>query len=330
MILRQFNSFLLIFCMVFSGMSFGSCSIWANPDNGIDYRGEMRNFIKEISSYAKSSKPGFIIIPQNGQALLTKNGNADGHIKTEYINAIGATGRENLFYGYQEDDKATPASAKEYMLKLCRLCKEHNIEVLVTDYCSTPNKVDTSYYLNESEGFISFAANKRELNTIPPYPSQPYNQNNKDIDSISKAENFLYLLNTENYSTKQDIIESFSATNYDVIIMDLFHNGTAFNKTEIDQLKVKKNGGNRMVIAYMSIGEAEEYRYYWNENWSEGSPEWLEKENPQWDGNYKVRYWNKNWQDIIFGTESSYVKKILDAGFDGAYLDIVDAYEYYE
>lgn len=85
-----------------------------------------------------------------------------------------------------------------------------------------------------------------------------------------------------------------------------------------------------MVIAYMSIGEAEEYRYYWNENWSEGSPEWLEKENPQWDGNYKVRYWNKNWQDIIFGTESSYVKKILDAGFDGAYLDIVDAYEYYE
>ena len=25
-------------------------------------------------------------------------------------------------------------------------------------------------------------------------------------------------------------------------------------------------------------------------------PAWLERENPDWDGNYKVRYWHPDWQ----------------------------------
>ncbi|NPA44475.1 MAG: hypothetical protein GXO49_02970, partial [Chlorobi bacterium] len=81
---------------------------------------------------------------------------------------------------------------------------------------------------------------------------------------------------------------------------------------------------------YMSIGEAENYRYYWQEEWNTNKPEWLDKENPDWEGNYKVWYWNKDWQNIIYGNDNSYLKKILDAGFDGVYLDIIDAFEYYE
>lgn len=34
--------------------------------------------------------------------------------------------------------------------------------------------------------------------------------------------------------------------------------------------------------------------------------------------------------EIIYGNNNSYVKKILDAGFDGVYLDIIDAFEYFE
>lgn len=36
-----------------------------NPD--IDFRQEMRDFVKGISEYGKTIQPGFIIIPQNGQ-----------------------------------------------------------------------------------------------------------------------------------------------------------------------------------------------------------------------------------------------------------------------
>ncbi|MEJ2568750.1 MAG: hypothetical protein P8Z50_07775, partial [candidate division WOR-3 bacterium] len=59
-------------------------------------------------------------------------------------------------------------------------------------------------------------------------------------------------------------------------------------------------------------------------------PEWLEEENPDWEGNFKVHYWDEDWKNIIFGTDSSYLQIILDAGFDGAYLDIIDAYYYFE
>ena len=85
-----------------------------------------------------------------------------------------------------------------------------------------------------------------------------------------------------------------------------------------------------MVVAYMSIGEAEDYRYYWQSTWKNDKPIWLAKENPNWPGNYKVRYWEEEWQSIIYGNNDSYLKKIIDAGFDGVYLDIIDAFEYFE
>ena len=80
----------------------------------------------------------------------------------------------------------------------------------------------------------------------------------------------------------------------------------------------------------MSIGEAEDYRYYWQPEWSRKPPLWLYEENPDWKGNYKVKYWDENWQKIIFGENNSYLDKILNCGFDGVYLDIIDAFEYFE
>ncbi len=87
----------------------------------------------------------------------------------------------------------------------------------------------------------------------------------------------------------------------------------------------------------MSIGEAENYRWYWQNEWDAdndgqpdpGAPSWLGPMNPDWEGNYKVKYWESNWQDIIFGSDTSYLDKIIQAGFDGVYLDIIDAYEYW-
>ena len=69
--------------------------------------------------------------------------------------------------------------------------------------------------------------------------------------------------------------------------MDLFFDDIEFNSTEINQLKLKNNGGKRLLISYMSIGEAEDYRYYWVNSWSVGSPSWIQAENPDWEGNYE-------------------------------------------
>ena len=117
-------------------------------------------------------------------------------------------------------------------------------------------------------------------------------------------------------------------TAYDLVVMDYAADGddaTAFTAAQIAALK-DSPGGPKIVLAYMSIGEAEDYRFYWQSDWTPGNPAWLDVENPDWEGNYKVHYWDPAWQTIIF----SYTDRLLDAGFDGAYLDIVDAYEYYE
>ncbi|MCF6183300.1 MAG: endo alpha-1,4 polygalactosaminidase [Bacteroidales bacterium] len=311
-------------------LNFISCKRNEIPE-GINFKQEMRNFVQGISSYAKNSNQNFIIIPQNGNELATENGDKNGSPATAYLNAIDGQGQEDLYYGYDSDDRATSENDKNYLKTFLDIEENNGVEVMVTDYCSTHSKMDDSYVKNSTNGYISFAAPERDLNVIPNYPATPYNVNSDDINTLSDAKNFLYLINTEKFSTKQDFINAISQTNYDLVLIDLFFNDNdALDQSDINALKTKQNGGKRLVICYMSIGEAEDYRYYWQSEWDKDKPEWLDKENPNWKGNYKVWYWEKEWQDIIFGNDNSYLKKILDAGFDGVYLDIIDAFEYYE
>ncbi len=300
-----------------------------NGDAGMNYKKEMREFVKDLSQYSKSLRPGFIVVPQNGQELLLENGEPDGAIDTAYLIAIDGQGREDLFYGYDADNEPTPTPEREYMQAFLDKAATAGKAVLVTDYCSALAKMADSYVQNAAKGYVSFAADNRELNNIPAFPSPIANQNDAAVKQLSQAKNFLYLINPSNFS-KSQFIAAVRATNYDALICDLFLNGSAFTASEIDSLKQKKNGGMRLVICYMSIGEAENYRYYWRSNWKKGSPNWIAAENPDWAGNYKVRYWEKEWQDVIFGNDQSYLRKIVDAHFDGVYLDIIDAFEYFE
>ncbi len=297
----------------------------------VEYRQRMRQFVINISQYCKGQNADFKIIPQNGIELITENGEPDGSLNTAYLNAIDGHGQEDLFYGYTNDNEKTPFKETNYLLSFLNKSKSQGKQILVADYCSDTAKVNESYQLNDQKGFISFAANKRELDEIPIYPTPIYNENILDITTLNDAQNFLYLINFDKYTLKSNLINDLKNTNYDIILIDLFFNdGSAFVASEINQLKTKKNGGKRLVICYMSIGEAENYRYYWQQNWVSNPPVWLLKENPNWAGNYKVEYWNPEWQKVIYGNNSSYSSKILAAGFDGVYLDIVDGFEYFE
>jgi cysteinyl-tRNA synthetase, unknown class len=126
---------------------------------------------------------------------------------------------------------------------------------------------------------------------------------------------------------------------FDLVVTDYSLDGTEDGRLTPAQLSTLKSspGGDKLVLAYMSIGEAESYRWYWQAAWDAGgdgtpdagAPSWLGPSNPDWEGNYKVRYWDPAWRSIIFGSDDSYLDKIIDAGFDGVYLDIIDAYEYW-
>jgi cysteinyl-tRNA synthetase len=105
----------------------------------------------------------------------------------------------------------------------------------------------------------------------------------------------------------------------DLVVIDYSGDNGAFTRAQVEQMQRKPDGSRRIMLSYMSIGEAEDYRWYWPNR----SSTWLGPENPKWRGNYGVRFWHPDWQQIIF----EYVDKIVAAGFDGVYLDKVDEFE---
>lgn len=151
-----------------------------------------------------------------------------------------------------------------------------------------------------------------------------------------EVDDFAYILQYDDYASKETTINDLSQSLYDLLILDLYYNEDPWTNEEMNSIKTDEN--EKIVVSYISIGEAETYRPYWDDDWDadfdgnpdEGAPSWLDIENPDWEGNYKVKYWDPQWQNIIYGSETAYLDQIIAAGFDGAYLDIIDAYEYYE
>ncbi len=308
--------YFIFFILFFFFISLLAC----HPVDDLNYRQLMRDFVHKISDYSKNVKSNFMVIPQNGVEIINE----------QYLSFIDGIGQEDFFYGYDGDDLPTPKDKREYLLQFINKAKEREKTILIIDYCETKNYVDDSYSQNNKLGFISFAADHRELDNIPAYPLEPYNSNSEDIKSLNEAKNFLYIINPYSFNSKDDFINTLKKTNFDIIVIDLFFNDQILTKDDVASLKKKANNKERLIICYMSIGEAEDYRYYWQESWNKNPPSFIEEENPDWPGNYKVRYWYPSWQSIIFGNDDSYLNKILAANFDGVYLDIIDAYKYFE
>ncbi|HOZ45574.1 MAG TPA: endo alpha-1,4 polygalactosaminidase [Candidatus Hydrogenedentes bacterium] len=295
-----------------------------------DFRQDMREFVQRIGQYAKARKADTIVIAQNGQDLLTTDGKAEGPWATVYADALDGIGREDVYYGFYGDNVATPKEERDNLLAFLDRAEANGVEALVTDYCRSLDKILLSYSECHKRGFISFQADHRELDNVPAYPPVAFNVNSHNVDSLADACNFLYLINPGEFPSKEAYLETLGDARHDLLIIDLFYEDEALSAQDVAGLRVKPQGGDRLVIAYLSIGEAEEYRYYWGVGWKPGNPGWVVAENPEWDGNYIVKYWDEAWQALILGDANAYLDRILAAGFDGIYLDIIDAFEYFE
>lgn len=100
-----------------------------------------------------------------------------------------------------------------------------------------------------------------------------------------------------------------------------------WTKEEVEAMKRRPDGKRRIVLSYLSIGEAESYRFYWQPEWNKSPfPTWFVAENCAWPRNFMVRYWLDGWKDIMFKSEDSFLNRIIEAGFDGVYLDRIDVF----
>jgi len=318
---------IIIFALSLAGC--GEDSSDAKTQQPDDLRQSMRDFVSGISAWAKDDQAGFFIVPQNSQELFTDTGEPDGEPQIDYLVTLDGTGREDLFFGYEADDEATPADANEHLVGLLDVGENDGVQALVIDYVTTPSKVADSVAQNNAKVYASFQAPDRDLTVIPDDALTPHNVSDADISSLADVVNLLFYLNPQQDSVAEYLADT-ADTNYDALVIDAFFFEEALTTAQVDSLKTKSNGGARLVLSYLSIGEAEDYRYYWDSGWDSNPPDWLDEANPDWPGNYKVRYWDPDWQDIIYGNADSYLQVILDAGFDGVYLDIIDAFEYWE
>jgi cysteinyl-tRNA synthetase len=116
-------------------------------------------------------------------------------------------------------------------------------------------------------------------------------------------------------------------TAFDLVVVSI---GATGNSPDVIPALKNSPGGEKLVLCYMSIGQAENYRWYWQPQWSQNPPAWLDQPDGDWAGDYWVKYWEPEWQDIIYGSPDSYLDQIIALGFDGVYLDRVDAYAYYQ
>lgn len=136
-------------------------------------------------------------------------------------------------------------------------------------------------------------------------------------------------------------IDEAARSPYDLLVVDAttgLASGKPFTRAEVERLKRKPDGSRRIVVSYLSVGEAEDYRpdYFTPEYMTEDAPDWLLQENKDWKGNRLIRFCNQGWQLTILGDEDgrnvynsidpSPLYRLIELGFDGIYLDRVDVY----
>ncbi|UCC61956.1 MAG: endo alpha-1,4 polygalactosaminidase, partial [Anaerolineae bacterium] len=155
--------------------------------------------------------------------------------------------------------------------------------------------------------------------------------------------------------SRRGAVDALVASRYDMLVLEPTRTDWSSDDKHFDtgrmvaRLKgsAASDGAHRkLVLAYIDIGEAEDWRWYWK--WSTGWdctgdrpadwPDYILTCDPDgWTGNYPVAYWDAAWKDVVIygrhqGSDpdrdySSVLDEVLLDGFDGIYLDWVEAFE---
>jgi len=110
---------------------------------------------------------------------------------------------------------------------------------------------------------------------------------------------------------------SLSATNFEVGIVD--PDGSGLTSSQNSSLE----SSGKTILAYLSVGLANNYRSYWQSSWNQNPPSFILGADSSWPGAYYVKYWDPAWQQIVINEAVALAK----AGYSGVDLDVVDAYD---
>ncbi len=309
---------------------------WLAPaqaaDENVDHRQEMRDFIATIAGVARAVAPDFIVVTQNGLDLMTTDGDPEGSLATDYTSVLNGVSQEGVSFGFDDYCSLTPRSQHREALKFLDRARDGGLAVLLTDYCDRPPAVARAGEIAAEHGFISFVSRDDDfgLSSVPEAPARPSNPGN--VTALLEGQNYLYLLNPENFDAAGDLVGSAADSDFDIIVIEpFFRSDEPFTASEVARLQRKATGDRRLVLAYLNVGAVENWRYYWQVDWQSDDPDWIgETYSDDYPDEFWARYWRPEWHDIIYRADDSFLNRILAQGFDGVFLDNIDAYEIFE
>jgi len=301
----------------------------------VDPREEMRRLVQSISAYARNQKQNFAVIASGGVDLLVKRDPLDmdkALPANTYRRSLSGVMQTGVYYGVPEFNGQTDAERRDALVPLLESAHRSGLPVLIMDYAKSADVINQGRSLAAKHGFVFFGAPARGqmLNRLPGYPSHPFGENPDNILSLGDVHNFVALRNTAPFGRQDEFALKMHGTNFDLVAVNVFHRpGEPLTKQAVETLKYKKIGGKRLVFAFMNIGTAASYDYFWKANWREGAPLWISAATPEDPDRYFVEYWQPEWQQIVTGNENSYLYGIIQQGFDGVILEGLDSFRFF-
>ena len=172
-----------------------------------------------------------------------------------------------------------------------------------------------------------------DANTTP--NQAPLSTERDRVTRLNAATTWMYQIQNLN---DPGAAEYLAATDYPMLVIEPgnnFDDDTGRYETAkiLTKLRTAPDDSERLILAYIDVGEAEDYRDYWQDNWvaptetTVGSPDFLITIDPDgWSGNYPVAYWRPEWQALWLG-DDGIISKLAKLGFDGIYLDWIEGYD---
>jgi len=302
-----------------------------------NYRDDMRDIVTELSNYAHTRDPNFIVVTRGGFDLLAWSRREFDleEIKRDPMaviprDAIRPIGMPLRLYVQELNGiilngqfcapLRVPRDDLQTMAKM-------GLKIMSIEHCKTPANAASALQAAITGGVVAHT-DPDTVDTFATVPkSRPSPENPGNVQVLGDARNMLVMLDSVGYPSRGEWLAALQATNYDVLVTDAFYKGKqSLTKEEVHGLKFKEMGARRLVLARVNVGYAEDERFYWQREWRIGEPSWIQAYGPDGPGQYVVEYWNPAWKAII----GRYFAGIMDLGFDGVVLDGVEAYRRWE
>ena len=90
---------------------------------------------------------------------------------------------------------------------------------------------------------------------------------------LRSAETWMYQLQELN---EDGAVDRLAESPYDMLVLEPGHNFSKYpydTPAMVKRLLKRPDGGRRLLLAYIDIGQAEDYRDYWKKNWRAPKPE---------------------------------------------------------